>query len=424
VIDTTLVERTELVLFPSVLGSSDPGKIAQGPVVRLAEVAGGVRFVPTTCVDPTMTSVALGPMAERLWPADVTVKSGYLAFTDELVPYFGKPDTIRVDGTVVPGRYTVYLRVSGEDAEAIQDREHQHVEDFTLAFKLSCGALVTAIDDLATQVFPEAADALAALAAAVAPELVPGNPSDTAAWTAHAVKAYKALAGLSNRRDGWSGAGGDRAATYEHQVSWQATAEPAGKDELPRLYLTPVMGTRQKSSEELVTWSEAVDSTEWTFQAPTTPAPATGELVVPFAVNQEVRLTQQYTLDSTTIPTGTTGRYDGLADDAARPLMFYFETQPDYISDMFPRDILPLLEALTPTPTTPQTTASDDEGSPPDDDTAPDAPAPEGTADADTAAEDSDSDDDAEIEIATNWVTPETDLEAEFDAILRHIAGS
>jgi hypothetical protein len=337
-IETT--QEVSLSGYPAVLGSSDPGKITQRPQVNFITVDGGVRLEQTTCDEPTMTSISVAPCSTQLMAVFIEVEGGYVTWTD-WIPHF-LSGTVRASGTVVPDKYDVWIRINEQHAGAVQDREHQHVEDYVRAFDLSCRALLEAVNSLASQVFDGEQEALRELAASVAPHLAPDDMTDLAAWTTRAVRAYDALAGLSNRRDGYSRDVG-RAPDYPHKPSWWAVAEPSTEaGEPPKLFFEPIMRERQIRSEDLINFDDAITAYEWNLQASTVSRPAPEPA---FEKNQSIRFIEEYTFEGNVIPVGTTGTYEGADGDPGLPHWLSVHLPSGWIIDFFPHDVIRCLEA-------------------------------------------------------------------------------
>lgn len=360
-IETTLVGKQGLSRFPSVLGESHPGQVAQPPEVRFSEVDDGVRFTPTSCGSPSMSSASIGAGTQPLGTGTVTVEGEAIMLPRDL-PYFGKSNTVQLGTGVTTGYYAISLHIPEASAKQIQEREHEHVDDFTVAFELSFQALASAINSLASQTFsgdtPQEAqhNALSELARTV-PYLVPAQPEDLSAWAQQAKRVYAALAGLSSTgRDGQDPSSGSQAEDYPHKVVWYADAEPAaGNEKVPKLLITPHMGPAGIPAAALITVEAAQDDKSlgsWTHSASQR---SDRGREVPFVVNTRVRITRNYVFDGKTLPADCQGIYYGKNDSTDNPLEFYFELpygyksedfSAGYTNDVFPWDILDFVEIV------------------------------------------------------------------------------
>lgn len=311
-IETTRVGKQGLSAYPAVLGESHPGQVAQPPEVRFGEVDGGVRFTPTSCASPSMSSVSIEAVTQPLGTGTVTVEGEAITLPREL-PYFGKSNSVRLGTGVTTGHYAISLHVSPAAANLIQEREHEHVDDFTVAFKLSFQALTNAINRLASQTFDggtprEAQNNALRELARIVPHLVPAEPEDLSAWTQQVKRVYAALAGLSSTvRDGREPSG-SQAEDYPHKVTWYAEAEiPAGNDKTGKLLITPRVGPAGTPAAALITVEAAqadMSLGSWTYSAPRQSDPGRED---PFPVNTPVRITRDYVYEEKTIPAGSKG---------------------------------------------------------------------------------------------------------------------
>lgn len=418
-IETALVGKQALSDYPSVLGESHPGEVAQPPEIRFTKVDSGVRFTPTSCGIPSMRSVSIAAVTQPLGTGTITVEGEDITLGRD-VPYFGKSNSVRLGTGVTSGHYVIALSISEAAAKQIQEREHEHVDDFTAAFALSFQALTDAINRLASRTFSGATrqeaqnNALRELAEIV-PYLVPSQPDDLSAWTGQVKRVYAALAGLSTVRDGRDPNGGSQAQDYPHKVTWYAEAEtPAGNGKTGQLLITPRVGPAGISASALVTVDAAkADKSlgSWTSLARPQSDRARD---VPFSVNTRVRITRDFVVDGKTLPMDCTGEYYGKREDTEYPLEFYFELpeayeskdfHEGYTTDVFPWDILDFVEEMAGSPAkgeedspTPDYVSQDEEDSPPQPPGAQDQKGPTGS------------------------VQPANDDEDDLDALLRQIA--
>jgi hypothetical protein len=363
-IQTTLVGKQVLLGYPSVLGESDPGVVDQPPEVRFVEVDDGVKFAPTSCGRPSMRSVSIQAVTQPLGSGYVGVKGEAVTLTRD-VPYFGESGSVRLGNGVTAGRYAISLHISEDAAKQIQEREHEHIDDFTVAFELSFQALTNAINGLASQAFlggtrQEAQDsALAALAERV-PYLSPSEPGNPSAWTSQVKRVYAALAGLSTLRDGQDPNGGPQAQEYPHKPTWYAYAEtPAENDKAGKLLISPRMDQAGTPSAVLITVEAAQADKSlgaWTRSASSQRHQESGaERPVQFEIGARVRITRDCVIGGVTIPAESKGSYLGKRDDTDHPFGFDLDLPDDYeskdfpngnVTDFFPEDILDYVEAM------------------------------------------------------------------------------